>query len=99
MPREQWEYLYLSPEEWSRRITERGYNKWKLSTLWSSDQPEHIHAIQAVLNELGEQGWELAAQWLSWTGSSTAAVFKRRVQVPEGDLPPKPQLSTGIREP
>jgi hypothetical protein len=86
---DQWEYLYLSRREWRERVIAKCGYRWRLlltPTARQKFQQDQESAIQDVLNELGQQGWELVG-WVPATltilgsGGSigSEAIFKRRV--------------------
>ena len=87
---QKWEYYYLSNAEWKQRVAEKvGYT---FKFLFGRDQrKEHRkkceQAIQDILNELGDEGWELASSIpviqavLGSGGSSASEMIFRREKV------------------
>jgi hypothetical protein len=104
-PVDQWEYLYLSSREWRDRVAAKlGYH-WRLLLTPTARQQfneEHKQATEAVLNDLGREGWELVGMLpllvvLLGSGGSfgSDAVFKRLVRRPE--FPAKNGSDSGIK--
>jgi uncharacterized protein DUF4177 len=100
---EKWEYFYLSRREWRERIIAKCGYRWKwLFTAVARQQfnSEQEEAIEAVLNDLGNQGWELVGlipvtMTVFGSGGSLGAeaIFKRRIQV--GAEPQSSAASSG----
>jgi hypothetical protein len=88
-----WEYLYLSRRDWRERVIAKCGYRWKslfTSAAVERHQQDQDAAIEAVLNELGDQGWELVGLvpinltiFASGGFIGADAIFKRRKCQPD----------------
>jgi len=73
-----WEYLKLTAEH-----TSSGYTTWSAEPE-TGEAPARNTPAMEVLNELGEQGWELVSQrrWDSHPGWVTVAEYLLKRELP-----------------
>ena len=55
-----WQYKYIDHVEW-RAMLEEKLGKKLPEFIWNPKKFKLISAVEAVLNELGEEGWELVS--------------------------------------